>query len=234
MSGEKETSAPFDQDLPDTGSPDVTLTREPDGLTLSGDGQALRADLTRMIPRLRPANLSREMLVRAARVKGADGPLMAVDATAGFGEDALLLAATGFSVELYERDAVIAALLRDALERAASVPELATAVARMRLVEGDSVEALPRLARQPDIVLLDPMFPARRKDALTKKKFQLLHLLERPCDDEEALLEAALAARPRKVVVKRPLKGPFLAGRKPDYSLRGKAIRYDCIVVPRG
>ncbi|MBQ4243593.1 MAG: class I SAM-dependent methyltransferase, partial [Clostridia bacterium] len=36
---------------------------------------------------------------------------------------------------------------------------------------------------------------------------------------------------PHKIVIKRPLKGPFLAGRKPDYSLQGKAIRYDCIVL---
>ena len=42
-----------------------------------------------------------------------------------------------------------------------------------------------------------------------------------------ALLDAALAAHPQKVVVKRPAKGPHLADRKPDYSLAGKAVRFD-------
>ena len=63
------------------------------------------------------------------------------------------------------------------------------------------------------------------------KKLQLLQVLERPCADEEALLQAAIDAQPAKIVVKRPLKGPYLAGRRPSYSLTGKAIRYDVIAL---
>ena len=48
---------------------------------------------------------------------------------------------------------------------------------------------------------------------------------------EAELLDAALAARPRKVVIKRPPKGPYLAGKKPSYSLTGKAVRYDVIAL---
>ena len=44
-------------------------------------------------------------------------------------------------------------------------------------------------------------------------------------------MRAALEARPRKIVVKRPLKGPHLAGIKPSHSLAGKVVRYD-VVVP--
>ena len=77
------------------------------------------------------------------------------------------------------------------------------------------------------------MFPERTKSGLVKKKFQLLHRLEAPADDEEALLAAAIAARPQRIVIKRPLKGPYLAGRKPSYTLSGKKIRYDCIALPR-
>ena len=62
-------------------------------------------------------------------------------------------------------------------------------------------------------------------------KARLLQQLELPCDDEVALLDAALAAHPHKIVVKRPLKGPWLADRKPDYTLKGSSIRYDCIVL---
>ena len=211
----------------------VELRRDADGLALVGEGMVLRADFSRLLPRLRSDRLSRELLVRAARVRGVEAPT-AVDATAGLGEDSLLLAAAGFSVRLYEKDQVIAALLRDALERAVALPELADVVARMELLEEDSVEALPHLGFSPDVVLLDPMFPERTKSAAVKKKFQLLHHLERPCENEGELLDAALAACPRKIVIKRPPKGPVLAGVKPSYQVTGKAVRYDVIVPPRG
>ncbi|MDO4291101.1 MAG: class I SAM-dependent methyltransferase [Eggerthellaceae bacterium] len=228
----------------------------------SAGGNDIRIDLARMVPRLRPHNLQRELLVRAAKVKpravGAAGaeastegvtvdgakesaslapaparapqPLRAVDATAGFGSDALLLAAAGFNVQLFERNPAIAAALREALDRAAQTPELAEAVSRMRLTQTDSIVALPQLPEPPDVIVLDPMFPAKRKSAASRKKAQLLQHLEQPCADEDALLQAALAAHPRKIVVKRPLKGPYLADVKPNYSLKGKAVRYDVIV----
>ena len=211
----------------------VQLQRDAEGLALVGDGMMLRADFTRLLPRLRPDRLGRELLVRAARVRGVEGPT-AIDATAGLGEDSLLLAAAGFRVTMFEKDPVIAALLRDALERASATAELAGVVARMELVEGDSVAGLRGLGFSPDVVFLDPMFPERTKSAAVKKKFQLLHHLERPCDNEDELLAAALAVRPRKVVIKRPPKGPYLAGAKPSHSLAGKAVRYDVIVPPRG
>ena len=216
-------------DLPDG----FELRDDGQGLALAGGGMVLRADFTRLLPRLRPDRLGRELLVRAARTRGAEAPT-AVDATAGLGEDSLLLAAAGFTVTMFEKDPVIAALLRDALERAANDPRLAGVVARMVLVEGDSVAGLHNLGLVPDVVFLDPMFPERTKSAAVKKKFQMLHHLERPCDDEGELLDAALAARPRKVVIKRPPKGPWLAGAKPSHSLAGKAVRYDVIVPPRG
>ena len=97
-----------------------------------------------------------------------------------------------------------------------------------RAYKNDSNAALKR----PDVIYLDPMFPERQKSGLVKKKFQLIHYLEAPAENEEALMQAAIAARPLKIVVKRPAKGPYLAGLKPSYSLDGKAIRYDCYVFP--
>lgn len=214
------------------GEKNLELRRDAEGLALVGDGMVLRADFVRLLPRLRPDRLGRELLVRAARVRGVESPT-AVDATAGLGEDSLLLAAAGFAVTMFEKDPVIAALLRDALERAARVPELAPVVERMTLVEGDSVAGLRRLGFSPDVVFLDPMFPERTKSAAVKKKFQLLHHLEHPCENEAELVEAALDARPRKVVIKRPPKGPLLAGIKPSYQVSGKAVRYDVLVPPR-
>lgn len=214
------------------GEKNLELRRDAEGLALVGDGMVLRADFVRLLPRLRPDRLGRELLVRAARVRGVESPT-AVDATAGLGEDSLLLAAAGFTVTMFEKDPVIAALLRDALERAELVSELAPVVGRMALVEGDSVAGLHRLGFSPDVVFLDPMFPERTKSAAVKKKFQLLHHLERPCDNEAELVEAAFAARPRKIVIKRPPKGPLLAGVRPSYQVLGKAVRYDVLVPPR-
>ena len=209
----------------------LELRRDERGLALVGDGMELRGDFSRMLARLRPANLNKELLVRAARIRGVEGPLSAVDATAGLGEDSLLLAAAGYEVTLCERDPVIAALLSDTIERARQDSRLAAFARRMTLVPGDAAATLGALDHAPDVVFLDPMFPERRTRAATNKKLQLFRQLERPCEDEEALMAAPLAVRPRKVVVKRPLKGPHLAGIKPSSSLAGKVVRYD-VVVP--
>ena len=207
----------------------VELRRVDGRLTLMADGMELAEDFREMLPRLRPDRLGRELLVKAVRVRGVEG-IRVFDATAGLGEDSLLLAAAGFSVTMCEGDPVIAALLADGLRRAADDPELSGIVGRMSLVEGDSIEILPSLTEAPDVVYLDPMFPARTKSAAVKKKFQLLHRLESPCADEASLMGAALAARPRKIVVKRPIKAPVLAGVRPSHSISGKAVRYDVIV----
>jgi 16S rRNA (guanine1516-N2)-methyltransferase len=216
-----------------------------DGLTLVEKELALRGDFTKMLPRIRRGNLQREMLVKAARIKNFDGEITVMDCTAGLGEDAFLLAAAGYRVKLYERDPMIAALLQDALERAKAVPELAFVVARMEFHQEDSLLAMTALAAQgagaaqagleepPTVIYLDPMFPARQKYALVKKKFQVLQQLESPCEEGDALLQAAIACKPRKIVIKRPLKGEYLGDRKPDYALQGKTIRYDCLMIPQ-
>ena len=205
------------------------LVSTPEGLSLSDGKNTVRGDFTRLLPRVRRGNLSRELLVRAVKIKGVP-ELLVADATAGRGEDSFRLAAAGCRVLLFEYDPVIFALLSDALERAKKDPETAPIASRMTLFPGDSIPALPTLTPHPDVVLLDPMFPERTKSALVKKKFQLLHQLERPCENERALFDAALAAHPKRVVIKRPAKGPYLAGVKPSYSLSGSAVRFDCVV----
>ena len=252
----------------------------------------IRGDFTRMLPRAKQGRLQQELLVKAVKpssffaaqsAAGAAVPApLAIDATAGLGDDAFLLAACGFEVLMFERDKTIAALLGDALARAKADVKTAAVANRMRLAAGDSIAAMRDFAQQggetvrndardvnqnarcgindeqndgnaaqsarttkqaagevaatcainrkPSVVLLDPMFPARTKSAAVKKKFQLIHQLEKPCADEEDLLQAALLVGASKVIVKRPAKGPFLAGKKPSYSISGKAVRYDVFV----
>ncbi len=206
------------------------LKMDDEGLSLTDGTHALRGDFTDNLSRLKQSNLEREMLIKAAKLKGLDHTPVLIDATAGMGEDSLLLAASGFNVKLYEYDPIIASLLEDTLRRAKQVPALRDIVSRMELHIENSIDAMNNLDITPDIVLLDPMFPTRTKSSLVKKKFQLLQQLEPPCSDAAMLLNAAISLRPHKIIIKRPVKGPFLADIKPDYSLTGKAIRYDCIL----
>lgn len=78
------------------------LQRDESGIVLTDGKMELRGDFSSMKRRIDPGRLQHEMLVRAARLKDAEGPMTAVDATAGLGEDSLLLAAAGFRVRLYE------------------------------------------------------------------------------------------------------------------------------------
>lgn len=229
-----ETAARLKQQFAsDSNTPcDLVLKLDAGGLSLISDGQTLKGDFTRLLPRLKQGQLSQELLVRTAKIKDPSAPLSAIDATAGLGEDSLLLAAAGFHVRLYEHNPVVYELLRDAWERASAVPELAEIVSRMQIFHGNSVDAMEQVESSPDVILLDPMFPERQKTALVKKKLQIIQKLELPCVEEAELFLAAVHAKPRKLIVKRPPKGPYLAGVKPDYSISGKAVRFDCIVSP--
>lgn len=215
--------------LSDTMGDGLSLVIDDTGLSLVGYGMRYQGDFSRMLKRVEKGRLYHEMLVRIAKTKS-EHPV-AVDAAAGMGEDAFLLAAAGYEVYLFERDAVIAALLKDAMNRAENDPRLADIVGRMHLTEGDSIEFIPNLSIQPEIVYLDPMFPPRRKSGLIHKKLQLIQKLEQPCADETELYEAAVSLRPKKIIIKRPLNGTPLADVKPGYTVKGKAIRYDVIVL---
>ncbi len=200
------------------------------GLSLVGSSTFIRGDFERMIKRIKQPNLNRELLVKAAKLKTNGTIPIAIDATAGLGEDSLLLSAAGFHVRMYENDRIIAALLNDALNRAKKNSDLKDIISRMELIEDDSISAMLSQQNSPDIIYLDPMFPQRKKSALVKKKFQLLQMLESPCVKERELFCAAIEAHPRKVIVKRPFSGAYLDNRKPQYSLKGSSIRYDCYV----
>lgn len=228
--GQKDMAESFSRR---TGSPIVnkpgdylTVLFDSKGVSLSGFGLSYQGDFENMLHRVTNGRLQHEMLAKA--VKTDQENLKAIDATAGMGEDSLLLAACGYQVTLYEQNPVIALLLKDALRRAKKNTVLKDIVSRMQLVEGDSIEHLNKRLDPVDVIYLDPMFPGRQKSGLINKKLQLIQKLEPPCSKETALFDAAMAAQPSKIIVKRPLKSPYLDERVPSYSLKGKAIRYDC------
>lgn len=206
----------------------LTILFDESGVSLLGYGLSYQGDFTGMLRRVSGGRLLHEMLVKA--VKTSEIGLKAVDATAGMGEDAFLIAAYGYEVTMYEQNPVIATLLKDAIRRGRKNPEIKDIVGRMNLIVGDSVKLLNESMDSPDVIYLDPMFPARQKSGLINKKLQLIQKLEPPCSAESELFAAAIKSGAGKIVVKRPLKAPNLDGRKPNYVLNGKAIRYDCYI----
>jgi 16S rRNA (guanine1516-N2)-methyltransferase len=170
---------------------------------------------------------SGQMIARAVGLQPGVRPTV-LDATAGLGRDAFVLAQLGCALTLVERQPLIAALLEDGLQRALKDPEVAAIVERMRLICGNAVALMQAWTGDPpQVIYLDPMFPQRDKSALVKKEMRLFRALAGDDGDAPALLAAALALAANRVVVKRPRKAPAIAGRKPGYTLEGKSSRFD-------
>lgn len=170
---------------------------------------------------------SGQMIAKAVGVQPGVRPSV-LDATAGLGRDAFVLASLGCAVTMSERQPIIAALLEDGLARAAQDAEVAPIAAQMRLLQGNAIELMGNWQGEPpQVIYLDPMFPHRDKSALVKKEMRLFRPLVGDDLDAPALLEAALALATHRVVVKRPRKAPIIEGAKPSYALEGKSSRYD-------
>ncbi len=151
-----------------------------------------------------------------------------VDATAGWGRDAAVLAKLGCPVLAIERSPVLAAMLRDALDRLHDCDWRT----RITLRVGDAAEILEHLSvdRRPDVVYLDPMFPPRGKAARPKKDLYVLRRLVGDDPDAARLLETARRVARQRVVVKRAPHLPPLAP-EPNTSIRSKLLRFDVYFV---
>lgn len=178
--------------------------------------------------RLQQAGAAREPLARAVGARRGKRPRV-IDATAGLGQDAAVLAAVGCPVVLVERSPVVAALLADGLRRAGDDPRTATMAERLELVHDDALDYLRRLTtgERPEVVCLDPMYPARRGGARSGRSMQHLQALLGHDPDPSALLEAARAVATGRVVVKRQRRAPALRGPTPDFTCGGSSTRFD-------
>lgn len=180
--------------------------------------------------RLAADRVRHERLVRAVGKLAGSGEL--IDATAGLGRDAALLAQAGWRVTLLERQPVLQALLADGLARSSLAQALT-------LICADSSAWLAAHPRRAEVVYLDPMFPERDKSAAVRKELSWLQWLcheemdpASVLDGERQLLQAALTAACRRVVVKRPLRAAPLAAQPPASSLAGKTVRFDIYPLP--
>lgn len=152
-----------------------------------------------------------------------------LDATAGLGRDAFVLASLGCQVTMLERMPVVAALLTDGLERAALNADVADITQRMSLIHASSINAITE-QQQPDVIYLDPMYPHKGKSALVKKEMRVFQTLVGEDNDADALLAPALKMAKYRVVVKRPSYAEPLAGKKPSMSINMKKNRFDVYV----
>ena len=173
-----------------------------------------------------------QLVAKAVGLQKTRAALHIVDATAGLGQDAFVLASLGCTVTLFERNPVIHALLADGLARAALNVDCAAIVERMRLLEGSSIEWLARPGTEAaDVVYLDPMFPHRDKSALVKKEMQVFRTIVGDDEDSAQLLAAALERARYRVVVKRPRKASAIEGAEPTPRIEGKSSRYDVYAI---
>ena len=152
-----------------------------------------------------------------------------LDATAGLGRDAFVLAGLGCKLTLMERMPVVAALLDDGIERAKLSADVSDVAQCMRLIHGSSIEDMT-LADQVDVVYLDPMYPHREKSAAVKKEMRVFQSLVGEDLDADALLAPALALAKYRVVVKRPSYAPPLNNQTPTTSIKMKKNRFDVYV----
>ncbi|MDX1811445.1 MAG: class I SAM-dependent methyltransferase, partial [Gammaproteobacteria bacterium] len=172
--------------------------------------------------------LKSEPLLRAVGCNSKN-ELTVLDATAGFGRDAFLLANYHCKVTLVEESPIVAAILQDGIDRASQLNDLSNVMQQMQLVNQSSTDFLETTENNYDVIYLDPMFPPRAKSAKVKKDMQLLHRLLGRVDEalNEKLLSIARQKALKRVVVKRPKTANFLADASPSYSLNTKAMRFD-------
>ncbi len=155
--------------------------------------------------------------------------LHVIDATAGLGRDAFVLATLGCRVDMVERSPVAAALLEDGLQRAHLDAEIGVWVEqRMSLTHMSGYDYLKE--HQCDVVYLDPMFPHKKKSALVKKEMRVFQGVVGADLDADDLMDVAFAAAKYRVVVKRPDYAPFLNDKKPSMSIKTKKNRFDVYV----
>jgi 16S rRNA (guanine1516-N2)-methyltransferase len=156
---------------------------------------------------------------------------MVVDATAGLGREAFLLASLGAEVTLIERSPDMHRLLAEGLARARKTGGgVAEVISRMTLLHGDARDLLSTLS--PEVVLVDPMHPPRKKSAFVKYEMRLIREIVGTDEDSVELMKVALATASKRVVLKWPLRADPMEGIcRASHQIVGKSTRYDVFMV---
>lgn len=145
------------------------------------------------------------------------------DLTAGLGHDLCLIWHFGArNIHAYERHpAVYAALAWSMI----FVPELANIPLELGAIN-QSADALA------DVFYFDPMYPSKKKSsALSSKGMELFKVLVGADEDSQTLAHHYLSLVKERLVIKRPVKAPFLIT-PVSFSYQSKTVRYD-VYEPR-
>jgi 16S rRNA (guanine1516-N2)-methyltransferase len=171
-----------------------------------------------------------QALAKAMGLRAGKTPMI-IDATAGLGRDAFLLASLGAEVVLIERSDQMHTLLAHGMERASKEGgELRYIIGRMTLLRGDAKDLLPELSGEA--ILIDPMHPARHKSALVKRELRQVREIVGTDDDAADLVRVALKSARNRVVLKWPAKANPITGIRPcSHQILGKSTRYDVFMV---
>lgn len=223
--------------LPFLDAPDESLTHclefSSEGLALRSFGKLapgpIRVDFVggAMGHRRRYGGGRKQLIGKAVGIKPKEKRTV-IDATAGLGRDAFVLATLGCSVTMLEQSPIVAALLEDGLSRLDQQLKDDEKF-ELTLHAIDAITYLSHLNQEngPDVIYLDPMFPPLKKTAAVKKEMRVLKAILGEATDENELLKISIKTAKKRVVVKRHASSPYLANEKPDLVFEGKSARYD-------
>lgn len=145
-----------------------------------------------------------------------------LDISAGLGIDAIFLMQLGYQVTAVERNPLVFLALDTAQQKLPSEMK-----ENIKFVYGSAVDFLVKQKEHFSAIYFDPMFPEKKKSALSKQEMMFFRDLIGSDNDAADVIEKAILSKlARKVVVKRPLKAPFLYQR-PNSTIEGKLIRFD-------
>jgi 16S rRNA (guanine1516-N2)-methyltransferase len=185
----------------------------------------------KMVQRYKHGGGRSQLIARAVGLRSGFKPII-LDATAGLGSDAYVLASLGSEVTMLERSPVLVTLLEDGLKRLFANSTFAKSL-KINLIESDAKDYLLKMDinNKFDVIYLDPMYPQEKKSALSKKELQILRALVGNDEDAALLLPLALSRAQKRVVVKRAYLAPAIPGPKPDIVFRGQSSRFDVYIV---
>lgn len=163
------------------------------------------------------ASINKQPLYKALSLSKGD---WVDDLTAGLLGDSLLILSMGLKVRAYERHLIPQLLITNALKNTT-------------LLNPDDFKFFPKGASyllEEDLsgrtLYFDPMFEDPNHKTAPKKEMRIFRSLVSVDKDAENLLDQLIAKKPKRIVVKRPLRSRNL-GRKPSHSIEGKSTRYD-------
>lgn len=171
-----------------------------------------------------------QALAKAMGLRAGKTPMI-VDATAGLGRDAFILASLGAQVVLIERSEKMHSLLVEGMDRAVQEGGVfRDIIGRMTLLQGDARDLLPELSGEA--ILIDPMHPPRKNSALVKRELRQVREIVGTDDDAADLVRVALKTARNRVVLKWPAKADPIKGIQPcSHQIIGKSTRYDVFMV---